>query len=310
MTPNLSACRISYTDGTGRRGRSWCGSGGIVGFDDDGAALILTNAHVSGSPNTTSAKRIARFLLNNRTVEFDATEIVAYGFSDRFAVDWAILRCPGIQEGGDFEAFPMLKEKPAGTRFNFSGSPNCIWPQSHIDIALVAGSPAAGVRFWQPRAIGGQSGSNVGDKIGDDWVCQLLLTWLWNGNGAGQETSQIYNNVVNANNVGAERPEGLVEMAELINDRNLSVEYFECDKWKTLCVRGLPKELVLENVNSLPIWYNPTTTEPDEPTDPIECDNEASAKLRRLKELRELHAELEKQQGDIRTETEKILEDI
>lgn len=254
---NLSACRISYRD----RRNSWCGSGGICGYYDDGSALILTNAHVSGSP-TAAASRTARFLSVDGTsvIEEDASEIMAYGFSDRLAVDWAILRCPGITQATGLGATPLLMTKPKSEAYQFSGSPNCIWPQTHVDANLVNGSPADGVRYWMPPSIGGQSGSNLRAKVGEFEVTQLLLTWIWNGRGAGQETSQIYNNILNANNVGPVRPEGLYPVSEIFG--NPDGGYFECSEFQR---RFGQREQRLDTVQSLPIWFDESAPDPIAP---------------------------------------------
>lgn len=252
---NQSACRISYTD----RRNSWCGSGGIAGYDEDGSALILTNAHVSGSPSV-AATRIARFkgLNGGRDIEHDASEIVAYGFSERLAVDWAILKAPTLRAESGYSATKLLRTNPAGAEFSFTGSPRCIWPQTHIDVRLVEGVPADGVRFWQPTAIGGQSGSNLRAMINGQLVTQLLLTWSWNGNGAGQETSQIYNNIINANTDGPERPEGLVEASEFAG--RIDAGYFECDAFASRF-----RENRLQRVRDLPIWFDENDTTPVDP---------------------------------------------
>ena len=234
---NPSACKISFSNGS----QSWCGSGALAGFDTDGAGLIMTNAHVSGSPSDVNARRTARFRRPDGAFEdFDAKEVIAYAYNDRLAVDWAVLRCPKLDKAKadsiGVPTTPLLKERPSTNSLEFTGSPRCVWPQTNVDIKTFerTGLPP-GVIFWNPITIGGQSGSNVRAKVDGKWVGQIVLTWSWAGAGAGQETAQIYKNIVGRNADGPARatyetdeaPGGLVEVARNVDEYTLDTGYFE-----------------------------------------------------------------------------------
>ena len=178
---NPAAARVYYRN-------QWCGSASICGYwtNPDGVkgALLLSNAHVSTT--NIGQELTLRLVVNGQTREFKGFTYIA-AYSRRNAVDWSIIWCPELTADSGIEPLPLSRDNPVGTGFQFTGSPGCVWPLKTVGVRLISGAPD-GVVFWKPITIGGQSGSslwNTSYAEFDDRVAQILLTWSWNGNGAG-----------------------------------------------------------------------------------------------------------------------------
>jgi len=265
--------------------------------------LVLTNAHVA---TTRIGDRMNCIFnlggFNERT--FVGENLIA-AYSERNAVDWAIVFVPGLTAESGIKPVKLHKEAPVGSTFTFTGSPRCVWPQTTVKIRLV-NSNVPGVVMWQPPTIGGQSGSSVWWTINDERVAQILLTWWWGGNGAGQPTSLIWNNRLNRSNEGPERPAGQLKLPPFnenggnqvgMEDRQCEDGYFESPS-----VGGPdpdPGVLLLNvGVKELPIWYSEEDpVDPPPPNDDLtEAELAAVLKLKAggfdLVKVAELHLNL------------------
>lgn len=177
-----------------------CGSGSIVGIEQDGHAYIMTNAHVAGS-------RLGRVV----QVEVESTgdkiqaRVVAAGYSSRTWTDWALLKTE--QPYDRVKPVRMSKNMPSGSHYT-KGFPRC-QPFSGSDIRTLR-ITNQGVWTWKPNAIGGQSGSAVWDD--DDGHQYGLLTWSIGSDGAGQTTNQIYKQATQFTLAAAPRVDGMKPM--------------------------------------------------------------------------------------------------
>jgi hypothetical protein len=128
-------------------------------------------------------------------------------YSDRTLTDWAMLSVPGISPGA---RWPLSRDVPTYREHYTCGAPRCVWPLVCLSVTTVEVSPSSALWLWMPNSIGGQSGSLVRTKAG---VGKGLLTWSWNGRGAGQQTHWIYKQASQRSTDAPERPAGLVEVA-------------------------------------------------------------------------------------------------
>ena len=180
--------------------KSSCGSGSICGITQAGKSLILTNAHVAGS----RVGRVVDVEVESQRKKLKARVIMA-AYSDKTVSDWAVLET--TTKYNDVEPTYLSKSKPSGSHYT-KGFPKCR-PHSGTDIETVSFG-RNGVWFWEPDAIGGQSGSGVWSD--NDHLQYGLLTWQWGKHGAGQQTAEIYRQARNRSTAGYPRPEGLVEL--------------------------------------------------------------------------------------------------
>ena len=178
-----------------------CGSGSYCGILN-GLALFMTNAHVAG----TKVGRIVRVEHEQSGKKFNARVIMA-SYSDRTTSDWAVLQSVDPINLG-VEPVKLSKKVPTGSHYT-KGFPKC---RAHNGTDITTQSFRPPVWFWEPDAIGGQSGSGV--WADDTGLQHGLLTWQWGRHGAGQMTSEIYKQTRSRSNAGYARPEGLVELTE------------------------------------------------------------------------------------------------
>lgn len=163
-----------------RAGRT-CGSGTIVGRDQEGAAIVLTNAHVAGSVPGTSVQ-LERWDRNGLKHSGTAT-VIAGGYGRGTNVDFSLLRCEA-----DFAIavmpIPMADRLPdrSATVVTF-GAPRCEWPSLQV---LSWNRTDGPILTWAPEAISGRSGSGLFELTGTGPRVVGLLTWGGGGEGLGQ----------------------------------------------------------------------------------------------------------------------------
>ena len=156
-----------------------CGSGTIVGKDAGGAAIILTNAHVSGAEKGIVCD-VERWDQLGQRYRGRAS-IIAAGYSRDTPVDFALLRASG-DFGRDVKPVPIADRLPKGRVTNY-GSPRCEWPSMQT---LKMVKDKGQVLHWRPEAISGRSGSSLIDYTDSGPRVVGLLTWGGQGLGLGQ----------------------------------------------------------------------------------------------------------------------------
>lgn len=222
-----------------------CGSGSVVGFYRDGT-LLLTNAHVVGTRPGTAAK--IRMVVDGVDRSFEG-QIIMAAYSNTYLADWAIVYVPEII---NVQPRPLSTLKPKGSHVTV-GSPKCVWPLRFSELRTADASNNSALWRWMPNSIPGQSGSGVWSI--DDGNQYGLLTWSWNGFGAGQQTWWIYEQAKKQSaEVGELRPEGLKELAFVDSEKVVEEGFF-----------------VQSNIGDLPIWATPEDPKP-EPAPPITPD--------------------------------------
>lgn len=225
-----------------------CGSGSICGIQPNGNALILTNAHVAGS-------RLGRVV----DVEVESTgdrikaRVIMASYSDRTVSDWAMLETTAPY--GKVKPTFLSKAEPTGSHYT-KGFPRCR-PHSGTDITTQSFNNQ-GVWFWEPDAIGGQSGSGVWSD--DDHFQYGLLTWQWGRHGAGQRTSYIYQQARNQSTAGFAKPSGLKEL-----DDDYEIDWDRTGMDDPIVEPGFIAEA---SIVQLPVWAEDQIEEPEEP--PVE----------------------------------------
>lgn len=229
-----------------------CGSGSIVGVRN-GNSLVLTNAHVASSRIGNRVVCTFPFLSNKKV----AGRVVMAGYSDRILMDWAVLE---LDELVELPAVKLSIEVPKG-RLYTGGYPRCKGPYfTYLDTIRISHSGT--VFHARPNAIGGQSGSAIHSVETD--LQQVLLTWSWDSNCAGQTARSIWFQYVNKTAVGFPRPDGLIEL-----NANRAEDLEE----------GFFAET---NITTLPIWAHlddKPEPEPQPPAEPGDCA-ELAAKLK------------------------------
>jgi hypothetical protein len=266
----LNACQV-------RAGNS-CGSGSFVGLHN-GGALVLSNAHVTGSKvGSTSTFRFDPSVSS----QVRSGRIIMAGYSTRVTADWSVSLIP--------DWVPTIKpawcsrQRPTGSQsFMTTGSPSCVWPLRHQSGLQLLSNNNAGFAVWNQPAVPGMSGSPVWD-IETLWQ-QLLLTWrTGNGNGAGQPLDYIWGQAQAAIQtgvlIGGPKPDDVEELSDIHPD----------------CEEGFFAEMSLR---SLPIWaedQRPEPTEPDNPNEPcLPKSSQIEAWRRVQSEAVKMIAELEGQ---------------
>jgi hypothetical protein len=165
-----------------------CGSGTVVGRDQQGNALVLTNAHVAG---TTRGRTVNLERWNtDGSSERGTGTIIASGYGRGMGVDFALLRC-SESFAKNVTPIPLADRYPsieAGvTTF---GCPRCEWPSLQV---LKLNRSEGQILSWKPEAIGGRSGSSLVDYTDAGPRVVGLLTWAGGGEGLGQSTPFLLN---------------------------------------------------------------------------------------------------------------------
>ena len=224
-----AACRINN--------QNWCGTGTIVGIDDEGYSLILTNAHVAG---TTIGHTVNVYVESVKTSL--KADVIMAAYSDEYLADWAILRTQ--VKFNKVKPVKLNTRRPTGSHYT-KGFPRC-QPMTAGDVNMVTLSKNSPLAKWNPNAIGGQSGSGVfNDRSG---YIECLLTWSWSGYGAGQMTSEIYKQAMGKTSNTFMRVPGLIEIDKLGHDGCCGLEPEQIQ-----LTNGFFSE---DNITDLPIWAN------------------------------------------------------
>lgn len=160
-----------------------CGSGTIVGRDSNGAAIVLTNAHVAGT-------KIGRVVNVQRWNQDGDTEkgqgrIISAGYSKGLNVDFALVLC-GTPFANGVRPIPLADRYPDGP-VTTCGSPRCEWPSMQT---IKMDKKSGQILIWKPQAISGRSGSSLIDYNPEPRVIGLI-TWGGQGQGLGQSTPFI-----------------------------------------------------------------------------------------------------------------------
>lgn len=186
-----------------------CGSGTIVGRDNDGNALVLTNAHVAGTQRG-RVINVERWN-ENGTSEKSTGQIISAGYGRGMSVDFALLKCkPGFAK--DVIPVPMANRFPdPKAMVTTYGCPRCEWPSLQV---LKMNRSQGQILSWQPLAIGGRSGSSICDYTEAGPRVVGLLTWGGGGEGLGQSTPFLLNAMKGVLPKALEPlPPGVVEVA-------------------------------------------------------------------------------------------------
>lgn len=160
-----------------------CGSGTVVGRDNDGNAIVLTNAHVAG---TTRGRTVSLERWNpDGSSERGQGSIIAAGYGRGMSVDFALLKC-NSEFATDVTPIPLADRYPDTKRsVTTFGCPRCEWPSLQV---LKLNRSEGQVLTWKPEAIGGRSGSSLIEQTEAGPRVVGLLTWGGGGEGLGQST--------------------------------------------------------------------------------------------------------------------------
>ena len=238
-----------------------CGSGTIAGQDDE-AAYVMTNAHVSGTqPGRVG---IVRYTQNGDTKETRGT-VIAGGYSNARMVDYAIVKVPGLTTD---RPTPYSRKPVAGPNYVTTGSPRCVWPLKTVNLR----NPTVRNSLFlaSPNAIGGQSGSSIRNTREN---AIALLTWSYGGQTGAQTSESIYRvaSTQRATEASA-RVDGLTEMDGTRNP-----------------TENVIFEPVARGVKDLPIWTDdePTTDPGDDNNNPPPTDDTTDEERKLLKLFRD-----------------------
>ena len=186
-----------------------CGSGTVVGRNDQGKSIILTNAHVAGTKRGRVVK-VQRWTMDG-TSERGTAKIIAAGYKRGASLDFALLECEG-DFAADVTPIPLAQRYPdTSNTITSTGCPRCEWPSMQV-LKLI--NDQGQVLSWQPEAISGRSGSSVVEHTKDGPRVVGLLTWAGNGNGLGQSTLLVLDALYGTLPRSLESlPEGVQEIA-------------------------------------------------------------------------------------------------
>lgn len=165
-----------------------CGSGTVVGRDQQGNALVLTNAHVAGTTRGRTVN-LERWNIDGSS-ERGTGAIIASGYGRGMGVDFALLRC-NEAFAKDVTPIPLADRYPnidAGV--TTYGCPRCEWPSLQV---LKLNRSEGQILSWKPEAIGGRSGSSLVDYTDVGPRVVGLLTWAGGGEGLAQSTPFVLN---------------------------------------------------------------------------------------------------------------------
>jgi hypothetical protein len=160
-----------------------CGSGTVVGRDQAGNAIVLTNAHVAG---TTRGRVVNVERWNpDGSNERGTGAIIASGYGRGTSVDFALLKC-NPEFAKDVTPIPLADRYPnTQSSVTTYGCPRCEWPSLQV---LKLNRKEGQILSWKPEAIGGRSGSSLIDYSDNVPRVVGLLTWAGGGEGLGQST--------------------------------------------------------------------------------------------------------------------------
>lgn len=160
-----------------------CGSGTVVGRDQSGNAIVLTNAHVAG---TTRGRVVNVERWNpDGSSERGTGAIIASGYGRGTSVDFALLKC-NPEFAKDVTPIPLADRYPnTQSSVTTYGCPRCEWPSLQV---LKLNRKEGQILSWKPEAIGGRSGSSLIDYSDNVPRVVGLLTWAGGGEGLGQST--------------------------------------------------------------------------------------------------------------------------
>ncbi|MEZ6097167.1 MAG: trypsin-like peptidase domain-containing protein [Pirellulaceae bacterium] len=160
-----------------------CGSGTVVGRDDAGNAIVLTNAHVAGTSRGRTVN-LERWNSDGSSEKGTGT-VIASGYGRGMSVDFALLRC-NTEFANGVTPIPLADRYPnADSGITTYGCPRCEWPSLQV---LKLNRSEGQVLSWRPEAIGGRSGSSIIDYSSTGPRVVGLLTWGGGGEGLGQST--------------------------------------------------------------------------------------------------------------------------
>lgn len=160
-----------------------CGSGTVVGRDEAGNPLVLTNAHVAGTQRGRTVN-LERWDPDG-SIERGRGSIIASGYGRGMSVDFALLKC-NAEFAKNVRPIPLADRYPdRKAMVSTYGCPRCEWPSLQV---LSLNRSEGQILKWKPEAIGGRSGSSVIDYTDVGPRVVGLLTWGGGGEGLGQST--------------------------------------------------------------------------------------------------------------------------
>jgi hypothetical protein len=160
-----------------------CGSGTVVGRDEAGNSLVLTNAHVAGTQRGRTVN-LERWEPDG-SIERGRGSIIASGYGRGMSVDFALLKC-NAEFAKNVRPIPLADRYPdRKAMVTTYGCPRCEWPSLQV---LSLNRSEGQILTWKPEAIGGRSGSSVIDYTDVGPRVVGLLTWGGGGEGLGQST--------------------------------------------------------------------------------------------------------------------------
>lgn len=275
-TAELAAAVKDHPSAALVRQNRWSGSALLSGYGTNPetgefGAIFKTNAHVTGDPRRDDTMDVIVRLPSGSDRAFTA-KTIKYAYSRRGTTDWAFIHAAGLQpDSGLLPVAIWIDGIEEGDAMQFTGFAEGKWyPAANrtVDI-VITGRAAPNVPTWDTPTIGGQSGSGVRMEIDvpakpyspdwsfdPHWADGVTLTWEWNGKGAGQDNNSIWENIKNRNNIGPDRPPGLIEV------QNMAKDHFD-GYWE--CKTNKDREVDVA-VQDFPVWYRAS----DDPIDPVD----------------------------------------
>jgi hypothetical protein len=163
-----------------------CGSGSIVGRNESGQAIILTNAHVAGTRKGRTVN-VQRWN-DDGTTETGTASIIAAGYKRGASLDFALLKC-NVGFADKIKTVPVAQRYPDKSKMiTTTGCPRCEWPSMQV---IKLEQDQGQILSWLPEAISGRSGSALMEQSTTGPRVVGLLTWAGGGKGLGQPTPLI-----------------------------------------------------------------------------------------------------------------------